>query len=163
MLSRRNFLKGLLATVATGALVKNGIVQPERVIAEPKRRVFDMAQNTWRSGNGWHFLAGRLNELPPLRGFWPIVGGDGWTYWHEVHSPVYEPKTLEWAATLQTEWATAEPLNCRCIPGYSVGDPITAKWDQFEAVGHISQVSFEENGAVLRFSIDHVDLVPNVT
>jgi len=48
MLTRRNFLKGLLSSVAAGALIKNGILQPEQVIAEPERRVFDMAANTWR-------------------------------------------------------------------------------------------------------------------
>ena len=48
MLTRRGFLKGLLSSVAAAALVKNGIVQPEQIIAEPDRRIFDMAENTWR-------------------------------------------------------------------------------------------------------------------
>ena len=48
MLTRRDFLKGLLSSVAAGALVKNGVLRPEQVIAEPERRVFDMAANTWR-------------------------------------------------------------------------------------------------------------------
>lgn len=41
MLTRRNFLKGLLSSVAAAALVKNGIVQPERW-------TIDMGANTWR-------------------------------------------------------------------------------------------------------------------
>ena len=41
MLTRRGFLKGFLASVAAAALVKNGVIQPER-------RIFDMAANTWR-------------------------------------------------------------------------------------------------------------------
>lgn len=47
-INRRNFLKGLLASVATGAFIKNGVAQPMQVIAEPERQVFDMAANTWR-------------------------------------------------------------------------------------------------------------------
>ena len=54
MLTRRNFLRGLLSSVAAGALVKNGVLQPGQVIAEPERRVFDMAANTWRENwNEW--------------------------------------------------------------------------------------------------------------
>ena len=48
MLTRRGFLKGLLSSVAAGVFIKNGIVQPEQVLAEPKRWTIDMAANTWR-------------------------------------------------------------------------------------------------------------------
>jgi hypothetical protein len=48
MQTRRTFLKGLLASVAAGALVKNGVLQPEQVIAETRPWTIDMAANTWR-------------------------------------------------------------------------------------------------------------------
>jgi hypothetical protein len=118
MLTRRNFLKGLLSTVATGALVKNGIVQPEQVIAEPKRRVFDMAENTWRSGNGWHFLVGRLNELPPLRGLWPMEEKTPRLKWHEEDEP-FAPSFA------------SELLNCRRVPKYEIKDA-SGKWVEIQ-------------------------------
>lgn len=64
-LSRRSFLRGLLSSVAAAALIKNGIVQPEQVIEEPKRRVFDMGRYTYRKS---------LLKLPGLRGYWPMDG-----------------------------------------------------------------------------------------
>ena len=63
MLTRRSFLKGLLASVAVGALIKNGIMQPGQVIDEPKRRIFDMGAHTYRKA---------LLGLPGLRGYWPM-------------------------------------------------------------------------------------------
>ena len=69
--TRRNFLKGLLSSVAAGALIKNGILQPEQVIAEPKRRVFDMGANTWRESRP---ISSILKWMPPLRPLWPMVG-----------------------------------------------------------------------------------------
>ena len=48
MLTRRGFLKGFLASVAAGALVKNGVIQPEQVIDKPEPWTIDMAANTWR-------------------------------------------------------------------------------------------------------------------
>ena len=65
MLTRRNFLKGLLSSVAAGALIRNGIVQPEQVIEEPQRRIFDMGAHTYRKA---------LLGLPGLRGYWPMDG-----------------------------------------------------------------------------------------
>ena len=72
MLTRRGFLKGLLMSVAAGALVKNGIVQPEQRIVgvdyahEPDCSsviVFDMGAHTYRKA---------LLELPGLRGYWSM-------------------------------------------------------------------------------------------
>jgi hypothetical protein len=47
-MNRREFLKGLLSFATGAALVRNGIVQPEKILATPERTVFDMAANTWR-------------------------------------------------------------------------------------------------------------------
>ena len=50
MLNRRQFLAGLLSTVAAAAITRNGVLRPAQEVAQPKRRIFDMAQNTWREG-----------------------------------------------------------------------------------------------------------------
>jgi len=55
MLTRRDFLRGLLATAGAAMVARNGILQPteevkqvEQDTARPDRTIFDMAQNTWR-------------------------------------------------------------------------------------------------------------------
>lgn len=48
MLDRRQFLAGLLSTIAAAAVTRNGVLRPSEEIAQPERRVFDMAANTWR-------------------------------------------------------------------------------------------------------------------
>lgn len=54
MQTRRTFLKGLLSSVAAGALIKNGIIRPEQVIAELRPWTIDMAAHTWRENwNEW--------------------------------------------------------------------------------------------------------------
>jgi hypothetical protein len=59
MLTRRNFFKGFLASVAVGGLVKNGLIRSEQAIVRPTRRIFDMAENTWR----WD-IARAVNRWP---------------------------------------------------------------------------------------------------
>lgn len=78
MLTRRNFLKGLLSSVAAGALIKNGILQSEQVIAEPGPWTIDMGANTWRRPKPISSILG----MPPLRGFWPMTTG---AYVSNVH------------------------------------------------------------------------------
>jgi len=148
--TRRQFLRNLLATVATGVLVKGGVVQPEQVIAEPKRRVFDMAENTWRqpwhvtfteSARVWQYrwsdIADEFDRVTGLRPEWPI----------------------EWTATISGEWYP-EHVNCRCITGYEPGTPVTAKWDGFEATGTIKEVSIAGGLATVRMQMDKVYSIP---
>ena len=61
MLTRRNFLRGLLSSVAAGALVKNGILRPEQVIAEPERRVFHVSEE---EGACWVSLQSPGQNVP---------------------------------------------------------------------------------------------------
>jgi hypothetical protein len=63
MLNRREFLRGLLATVATGALVKGGIVQPDQMIEVPERKIFDMAANTWRGHHPMDYIVNWNSEV----------------------------------------------------------------------------------------------------
>lgn len=130
MLTRRKFLKGcLLSTVAVGALVKNGIVQPSDVIEEPKRRVFDMAENTWRRDQLLGYPVEWVDNLPPLRLLWPP----------------------EWSATINGEWWPKDVEN-PWIPGYEVGAPVTARYDGYEMQGVINSVSIEGGIATIQVS-----------
>ena len=61
MLNRRQFLAGLLSTVAAAAITRNGVLRPAQEVAQPKRRIFDMAQNTWREGMVTYWDLGHVN------------------------------------------------------------------------------------------------------
>lgn len=104
MLTRREFIKGLLALGAASVLPKGGILRPER-------RIFDMAANTWRlvsvkfqspiefsqeladdwvvadgwafedlSGNGNHLVANRIVTVPEPVTFERWEAGNGWIF-----------------------------------------------------------------------------------
>ncbi|GAF79090.1 unnamed protein product [marine sediment metagenome] len=96
MLTRRGFLKGLLSSVAAGALIKNGIVQPEQVLAEARPWTIDMGANTWR------------NSQPMTLDI----------KWYEATGPAYDDLggflvPAEWGK----DWIDTLPpfhVNCRC-------------------------------------------------
>ena len=97
MLSRRDFLKSLLSTVATTVLIKRSIIQPEQIIgvdwaAEGASRsvatVFDMAANTWRE----------QSELPSMLFGYPV------REW--VAGPAFDSPIMT---------APLGRLNCRCV------------------------------------------------
>ena len=148
MPTRRDFLKGLFSAVASAALVKNGVVQPQRAIgvdwaAEGADRsvatVFDMAQNTWRLRSEW----------PSTLFGYPIK----WIGDLSVDSPIMTaplgrvnhrfalPRSGEWSATLNGEW---KPTS-----GWGVGSPVTVRYGEFVSEGVVSRVTFDGSEATI--------------
>ena len=48
MLTRRDFLKGMLTLAAATVVNKNGVLRLSEEVETSNRTIFDMAQNTWR-------------------------------------------------------------------------------------------------------------------
>ena len=75
-MNRRQFLKGLLATLATGAVMKGGIWQPE-----PERTVFDMGDAVAKLRNRPLIVGWDSEPCPRLRGEVFVAFGKGeWVY-----------------------------------------------------------------------------------
>lgn len=86
MLTRRDFLKGLLTTIAATAIARNGVLRPSEELEAPERTIFDMAQNTWReqlvATHYWMLsITTNLKTEQQIDLYWCTVGGVMMSQW----------------------------------------------------------------------------------